>query len=129
VALSRGGLCRFLEIQPQFRRVKQMDEDRIKGSAKQAKGAVKEAVGQVTGEPQSDGTVALASSDVEARLRVSADDAGFFVASPISSAQGRSRSSRPANGVIDLAAEHFTKNLWTDRNSAERPHCQRTRRG
>jgi hypothetical protein len=56
---------------------------------------VKEAVGQVTGEPQSDGTVALASSDVEARLRVSADDAGFFVASPISSAQGRSRSSRP----------------------------------
>jgi DNA helicase-2/ATP-dependent DNA helicase PcrA len=26
-----------------------------------------------------------------------------------------------ANGVIDLAAEHFTKNLWTDRNSATRP--------
>jgi uncharacterized protein YjbJ (UPF0337 family) len=36
--------------QPQFRRVKQMDKDRIKGSAKQAKGAVKEAVGQVTGD-------------------------------------------------------------------------------
>ena len=27
-----------------------------------------------------------------------------------------------ANGVIDLAAERFTKNLWTDRNSCERPH-------
>ena len=27
-----------------------------------------------------------------------------------------------ANGVIDLATERFTKNLWTDRNSAERPH-------
>src|SRR5271155_566574 len=26
-----------------------------------------------------------------------------------------------ANGVIDLAAERFTKNLWTDRNSAMRP--------
>jgi DNA helicase-2/ATP-dependent DNA helicase PcrA len=26
-----------------------------------------------------------------------------------------------ANGVIDLAAERFTKNLWTDRQSAERP--------
>jgi DNA helicase-2/ATP-dependent DNA helicase PcrA len=26
-----------------------------------------------------------------------------------------------ANGVIDLAAERFTKNLWTDRNSAARP--------
>ena len=36
------------------------------------------------------------------------------------------RSTQPilaaANGVIDLAAERFTKNLWTDRNSAERPH-------
>jgi putative restriction endonuclease len=31
-------------------------------------------------EPQSDGTVVLASSDVEARLRVTADDAGFLVA-------------------------------------------------
>ncbi|HEX4295036.1 MAG TPA: HNH endonuclease [Rhizomicrobium sp.] len=31
-------------------------------------------------EPQSGGTVVLASSDVEARLRVSADDAGFLVA-------------------------------------------------
>src|SRR6266480_1267693 len=27
-----------------------------------------------------------------------------------------------ANGVIDLATERFTKNLWTDRNLAERPH-------
>ena len=44
---------RFLEIQPQFRRVNQMDKDRIKGSAKQAKGAVKEAVGQVTGDAKS----------------------------------------------------------------------------
>jgi DNA helicase-2/ATP-dependent DNA helicase PcrA len=26
-----------------------------------------------------------------------------------------------ANGVIDLAAERFTKNLWTDRSSADRP--------
>jgi len=26
-----------------------------------------------------------------------------------------------ANGVIDLAAERFTKNLWTDRNAAQRP--------
>src|SRR5258705_9569817 len=26
-----------------------------------------------------------------------------------------------ANGVIDLAAERFTKNLWTDRTAAERP--------
>jgi DNA helicase-2/ATP-dependent DNA helicase PcrA len=36
------------------------------------------------------------------------------------------RSSQPilaaANGVIDLAAERFTKNLWTERQSAERPH-------
>jgi DNA helicase II / ATP-dependent DNA helicase PcrA len=35
------------------------------------------------------------------------------------------RSTQPilaaANGVIDLAAERFTKNLWTDRNSAARP--------
>jgi DNA helicase-2/ATP-dependent DNA helicase PcrA len=35
------------------------------------------------------------------------------------------RSTQPilaaANGVIDLAAERFTKNLWTDRESTERP--------
>ncbi len=35
------------------------------------------------------------------------------------------RSSQPllaaANGVIDLAAERFTKNLWTDRNGDQRP--------
>ena len=35
------------------------------------------------------------------------------------------RSTQPiltaANGVIDLAAEQFTKNLWTERQSAERP--------
>ena len=35
------------------------------------------------------------------------------------------RSTQPilaaANGVIDLAAERFTKNLWTDRASAEHP--------
>jgi DNA helicase-2/ATP-dependent DNA helicase PcrA len=35
------------------------------------------------------------------------------------------RSTKPilaaANGIIDLAAERFTKNLWTDRQSAERP--------
>ena len=35
------------------------------------------------------------------------------------------RSTQPilaaANGVIDLAAERFTKNLWTDRNAAQRP--------
>ena len=27
-----------------------------------------------------------------------------------------------ANGVIDLAEERFTKNLWTDRQSIERPY-------
>jgi DNA helicase-2/ATP-dependent DNA helicase PcrA len=36
------------------------------------------------------------------------------------------RSTQPilaaANAVIDLAAERFTKNLWSDRVSAERPH-------
>src|SRR5438477_10610679 len=36
------------------------------------------------------------------------------------------RSTQPilaaANAVIDLAAERFTKNLWTERHSAERPH-------
>ena len=35
------------------------------------------------------------------------------------------RSTQPilaaANGVIELAAERFTKNLWTDRRSSERP--------
>jgi DNA helicase-2/ATP-dependent DNA helicase PcrA len=35
------------------------------------------------------------------------------------------RSTKPilsvANGVMDLADEHFTKNLWSDRASAERP--------
>ena len=35
------------------------------------------------------------------------------------------RSTQPilaaANGVIDLASERFTKNLWTERQSAERP--------
>jgi DNA helicase-2/ATP-dependent DNA helicase PcrA len=35
------------------------------------------------------------------------------------------RSTQPilaaANGVIDLANERFTKNLWTDRTAAERP--------
>ena len=36
------------------------------------------------------------------------------------------RSTQPilaaANGVIDLASERFTKNLWTDRQSIERPN-------
>ena len=36
------------------------------------------------------------------------------------------RSTQPilaaANGVIDLAAERFTKNLWTERQSGDRPH-------
>ena len=36
------------------------------------------------------------------------------------------RSTQPilsaANAVIDLAAERFTKNLWTERHGAERPH-------
>src|SRR5271166_2092699 len=35
------------------------------------------------------------------------------------------RSTQPilaaANGVIDLASERFTKNLWTERQSADRP--------
>ena len=29
---------------------------------------------------------------------------------------------RPPNAVIDLASERFTKNLWSDRASTERPH-------
>jgi DNA helicase II / ATP-dependent DNA helicase PcrA len=41
------------------------------------------------------------------------------------------RSTQPilaaANGIIDLAAERFTKNLWTDRISAERPHLVNVR--
>jgi DNA helicase-2/ATP-dependent DNA helicase PcrA len=32
-----------------------------------------------------------------------------------------------ANGVIDLAEERFTKNLWSDRASAERPHLVHVR--
>src|SRR5260221_6560228 len=36
------------------------------------------------------------------------------------------RSTQPilaaANGVIELASERFTKNLWTERESSERPH-------
>ena len=44
------------------------------------------------------------------------------------------RSTQPilaaANAVIDLAAERFTKNLWTERQSAERPRLvTRARRG
>ena len=43
------------------------------------------------------------------------------------------RSTQPilaaANGVIDLAAERFTKNLWTDRNSAELPRLVSVRDG
>lgn len=41
------------------------------------------------------------------------------------------RSTQPilsaANAVIDLAAERFTKNLWTDRTSAERPQLVNVR--
>ncbi|WP_026605556.1 ATP-dependent helicase [Methylocapsa acidiphila] len=41
------------------------------------------------------------------------------------------RSTQPilaaANGVIDLAAERFTKNLWTDRPSADRPRLVNVR--
>ena len=33
----------------------------------------------------------------------------------------RSRSSTAANAVIELAEERFTKNLWSERKSAERP--------
>jgi DNA helicase-2/ATP-dependent DNA helicase PcrA len=43
------------------------------------------------------------------------------------------RSTQPilaaANGVIDLAAERFTKNLWTDRASTERPRLLTVRDG
>jgi len=47
------------------------------------------------------------------------------------------RSTQPllaaANAVIDLATERFTKNLWTDRTAAERPHlvgvCDEADRG
>jgi len=41
------------------------------------------------------------------------------------------RSTQPilaaANGVIDLAAERFTKNLWTERQSADRPRLVNVR--
>src|SRR5207253_6221885 len=41
------------------------------------------------------------------------------------------RSTQPilaaANGVIELASERFTKNLWTERVAAERPHLVRVR--
>ncbi|WP_292529965.1 ATP-dependent helicase [Methylocystis sp.] len=41
------------------------------------------------------------------------------------------RSTQPilaaANGVIDLASERFTKNLWTERQSAERPQLVNVR--
>ena len=41
------------------------------------------------------------------------------------------RSTQPilaaANAVIDLAAERFTKNLWSERKSAERPHLVNVR--
>jgi DNA helicase-2/ATP-dependent DNA helicase PcrA len=49
----------------------------------------------------------------------------FSPAAQIITLERNYRSTQPilaaANGVIDLAAERFTKNLWTDRSSAERP--------
>jgi DNA helicase-2/ATP-dependent DNA helicase PcrA len=51
--------------------------------------------------------------------------AQFSPAAEIITLERNYRSTQPilaaANGVIDLAAERFTKNLWTDRNSATRP--------
>jgi DNA helicase II / ATP-dependent DNA helicase PcrA len=50
----------------------------------------------------------------------------FSPAAEIITLERNYRSTQPilaaANGVIDLSAERFTKNLWTDRNSAARPH-------
>jgi DNA helicase II / ATP-dependent DNA helicase PcrA len=49
----------------------------------------------------------------------------FSPAAEIITLERNYRSTQPilaaANGVIDLAAERFAKNLWTDRNSAARP--------
>ena len=51
--------------------------------------------------------------------------AQFSPAAEIITLDRNYRSTQPilaaANGVIELAAERFTKNLWTDRNSAELP--------
>jgi DNA helicase-2/ATP-dependent DNA helicase PcrA len=50
---------------------------------------------------------------------------GFAPPADIITLDRNYRSTQPilaaANGVIDLASERFTKNLWTDRQSAERP--------
>ena len=49
----------------------------------------------------------------------------FSPAAEIITLERNYRSTQPilaaANGVIDLAAERFTKNLWTDRNAGQRP--------
>jgi DNA helicase-2/ATP-dependent DNA helicase PcrA len=51
--------------------------------------------------------------------------AGFSPPADIITLDRNYRSTQPilaaANGVIDLAAERFTKNLWTERQSADRP--------
>jgi DNA helicase II / ATP-dependent DNA helicase PcrA len=51
--------------------------------------------------------------------------AQFSPAAEIITLERNYRSTQPllaaANGLIDLAAERFTKNLWTDRNSGARP--------
>jgi DNA helicase-2/ATP-dependent DNA helicase PcrA len=51
--------------------------------------------------------------------------AGFSPSADIITLDRNYRSTQPilaaANGVIDLASERFTKNLWTERRSADRP--------
>ncbi|HCV72205.1 MAG TPA: ATP-dependent DNA helicase, partial [Agrobacterium sp.] len=51
--------------------------------------------------------------------------ASFSPAADIITLDRNYRSTQPilaaANGVIDLARERFTKNLWTERQSLERP--------
>jgi len=57
--------------------------------------------------------------------------AQFSPAAEIITLDRNYRSTQPilsaANAVIDLAAERFTKNLWTDRTSAERPQLVNVR--
>jgi uncharacterized protein YjbJ (UPF0337 family) len=47
-----------------------MDEDRIKGAAKQTKGSIKEAVGKVTGDTKTEGEGALEKAAGETQRTV-----------------------------------------------------------
>jgi len=57
----------FLSPVGELNKEQTMDKDRIKGSAKQVKGAVKEAVGKVTGDAklQADGSAEKAAGKVQ----------------------------------------------------------------